>query len=74
MSNMPLYDVYGVYSTAKFIGQYDAPSEEEAMEMAQEDADDSISLCFQCGEDLDESELQLDRLEAEEAAEENDDK
>ena len=71
---MPLYDVYGVYSTAKFIGQYDAPSEEEAMEMAQEDADDAISLCFLCGEDLNDSALQLDHLEAEEATEENDDK
>ena len=34
----------------------------------------SYTHLFQCGEDLDESELQLDRLEAEEAAEENDDK
>ena len=60
---MPKYSVYGVVVGTKHIGEYEANSKEEAIEMAENDA--YVSLCHQCaGSEIDEPEI--DELRADE--------
>ena len=45
---MPKFAVYALYHASKYIGEYEAENEEDAIEKAGEDADGFISLCHQC--------------------------
>lgn len=47
------YSVYGIMTASKFVGEYEANSEEEAKEKAQETGDCHVSLCWQCSHEVD---------------------
>lgn len=51
---MPKYRVYGVLSASVVVGEYEAETEEEAIEMANEDQDANWmpSLCHQCSREV----------------------
>lgn len=60
---MPKYSIYASVVASKHIGEYEANSKEEAIEMAWKDA--HVSLCHQCsGKELDEP--QIEELHADE--------
>ncbi|MAK54693.1 MAG: hypothetical protein CML17_02380 [Pusillimonas sp.] len=51
---MATFRVYGVATASKFIGEYEASTKEEAIEMAENDdgADFYGSLCHQCASEF----------------------
>ena len=51
---MKKYIVYGLISASKKIGEYEAKSEEEAIEMAEKDknANWDYSICHQCSSEI----------------------
>lgn len=57
---MKKYKVYAKITGFKFIGEYDANDESQAIEVADEDA--TINLCKLCSKDFD---LEIEKLEAE---------
>lgn len=58
---MPRYNVYGVVTGTKFLGEFEADSPEDAIEMATDEA--SVSLCHQCDKEVDGAEIH--KIEAE---------
>lgn len=59
---MAKYSVYGRVVATKFIGEFEADSEEEAIKMAEDEA--YVSVCHQCSSEVDDPEV--DELFAEE--------
>jgi hypothetical protein len=49
---MPRYQVYGNVVGTKYLGTFDAGSEEEAIEKGLNEGDTHISLCHQCADIL----------------------
>lgn len=49
---MAKYRVYGNYMFSKVLGEYEAESEEEAIEMALEEAEADAILCAQCSKEF----------------------
>lgn len=49
------YSVVGVVSGSKYLGTYTADSEEEALNMAAEDA--HVSMCHQCDSECEDPEI-----------------
>lgn len=45
---MAKYRVYGNYTFTKVLGEYEADSEEEAIEMALDEAECNATLCVHC--------------------------
>ncbi len=45
---MPKYAVFIVATASKFVGEFEADSEEEARDMAEENGEAYFSLCHQC--------------------------
>lgn len=45
---MAKYIVYGNYTFPCILGEYEADSEDEAIQMALDDADPDMSLCYEC--------------------------
>ena len=64
---MKTYRVYGLWTASKFIGEFEANSEEEAIAMAEDSDESYASLCHQCSKNLDLSDLYPYKFEAEEA-------
>lgn len=66
---MAKYRVYGNYIFTKVLGEYEADSEEEAIEKALEDAECDIRLCYHCSQEfvdsgmIDEDSCAVDLLE-----------
>ena len=66
---MAKYRVYGNYIFTKVLGEYEADSEEEAIEKALENAECDATLCWQCSQDfvdngmIDEDSCTVDVLE-----------
>ena len=52
---MPKFSVYGVIKAAKYIGEYEADTKEEAEELAWKDA--HVSICHQCSSEVDEPDI-----------------
>ena len=59
---MAKYSVYGKVVATKFIGEFEADSEEKAIKMAEEEA--YVSICHQCSSEVEDPEV--DELFAEE--------
>ena len=49
---MARYRVFGNYIFSKVLGEYEAESEEEAIEMALEEAEPDAVLCSQCSREF----------------------
>ena len=49
---MAKYRVYGNYIFSKVLGEYEADSEEEAIEKALDEAECNATLCVHCSQDL----------------------
>ena len=64
---MKTYRVYGLWTASKFIGEFEANSEEEAIAMAEDSDESHASLCHYCSKNLDLSDLYPYKFEAEEA-------
>lgn len=66
---MAKYRVYGNYIFSKVLGEYEADSEEEAIEMALEEAECDATLCCHCSKEfvdsgiLDEDSCTFDLIE-----------
>ena len=66
---MAKYRVYGNYIFSKVLGEYEADSEEEAIEMALDNAECDATLCVHCAKDfvdsgsLDEDSCTIDLIE-----------
>ncbi|MEJ6529603.1 hypothetical protein [Exiguobacterium sp. USCH10] len=58
---MPKYMIHATVVASKYIGEYEAETEERAIEMAWKDA--HVSICHQCSGEVDEP--QIDELHAE---------
>lgn len=56
---MPKYKAYGKINAAKFIGEYEADSSEEAKEKAEADpiADWGVYLCHHCSKEIEADEV-----------------
>jgi len=63
---MPKYRVYGVVTGSKFLGVYEAASEEEAVEQALEGDKNYTSLCHQCADEIELDDYSCSRGYAEE--------
>lgn len=65
---MKKYRVYANYVFSKVLGEYEAESEDEAIEKALDDAEPNLSLCCECSEqfedmgELDEDSCSVDEL------------
>lgn len=54
---MAVYNVYGKVVGTKYLGEYEADSEDEAIEKALQEHVGSISLCHQCSSECEDAEL-----------------
>jgi len=54
---VPIYHVTGVVTGSKYLGHFEADSEEEAIEKAINSAAASVSMCHQCAEDCEDPEV-----------------
>ena len=52
-----LWHAYGIYTGSQYIGTIEAASEEEAKEKAEAMCDGVISLCHECSDQIDLSDL-----------------
>jgi hypothetical protein len=50
---MPKFAVYGVATASKFLGEYEAETQDEAIEMARVEGDYSFHTCHQCARHVD---------------------
>lgn len=49
---MPKFRVYGNFTATKFLGVYEADTEEDAINQALSSEDNSASLCHHCADEL----------------------
>lgn len=66
---MPKYRVYGVMSVTKYFGEIEAPTQNEAVEIAENSDENHASLCHQCSRDIDLDDYSFQRFECEEVRE-----
>lgn len=52
---MPKYSVYGKVVATKYIGEFEADSEDEAIKMAEDEA--YVSVCHQCSSEVEDPEI-----------------
>lgn len=56
---MPKFSVTGVVSGSKFLGEFEADTEEKAIEMALDtDAAQSVNLCHQCNDQCEDGQIE----------------
>lgn len=63
---MPKYSVYGIVTASKYLGEFEAESEDEAKEMASESDNNHICLCHQCSSELEVDDFSFHEFEVEE--------
>lgn len=56
MEQLPKYSISASVVASKHIGEYEAETEEQAIEMAWKDA--SVSVCHYCSRQIDEPEIE----------------
>ena len=54
---MPKWSAYGVVTGTKYIGTFEAETQEEAEEMALNSPRASVSVCYQCSDEVGDSEI-----------------
>jgi hypothetical protein len=54
---MPLYRVVGTVTASKYLGEFEADSEEEAIEMALNSEEAYVSMCHQCSSNCEDPEI-----------------
>lgn len=54
---MAKYAVLGIIGASKFLGHYEAESEEEAIDKAEKNSSLYVSICHQCAEEIDIGEI-----------------
>ncbi len=55
---MPRYRVCGVVTGSKYLGEFEADSEAEAIEIALNSEESHVSLCHQCSSECEDPEIQ----------------
>lgn len=63
---MPKFAVYGIAHGSKFLGEFEADTEEEAKEMAANSAENHICLCHQCSSEIEIDDFSFQEFQAEE--------
>lgn len=63
---MPKYRVYGLMMCSKYLGEIEADSQDEAVEIAENSDENHVSLCHQCSRDLDIPDCSFQQFEVEE--------
>jgi hypothetical protein len=58
---MAKFNIYGIWTASKFIGEFEAETEEEAVEMAANSEENHVCLCHQCA-----NQVELDEYSAQE--------
>lgn len=53
---MPKYRVYGVVKATKYVGEYEAETEDDAKDLAWGDA--YVSVCHQCSREIEDPEIE----------------
>lgn len=66
---MPKYRVYGVMSVTKYFGEIEAPTQNEAVEIAENSDENHASLCHQCSRELELDDYSFQKFEVEEVKE-----
>lgn len=66
---MPKYRVYGVMSVTKYFGEIEAPTQNEAVEIAENSDENHARLCHRCSRDIDLDDYSFQRFECEEVRE-----
>lgn len=62
---MPRYRVYAPLVATKYLGEYEASTEDEAIEMAlNSDEADGVGLCRQCSDRVGDSKMEIDDSKA----------
>lgn len=54
---MTKYRVYGVVSGSKYLGEFDAETEEQALEMASHSDECYVTLCHYCHSECEDAEI-----------------
>jgi hypothetical protein len=54
---MPKFNVVGIVSGSKFLGTFEAPTKEEAVQVAMNSATASVSFCCQCSDQCEDPEI-----------------
>lgn len=65
---MPKFEVRGIVSASKYVGTFTADTAQQALEMAIEEGDLDCRLCHQCARKMDDPEVDIESLEADEIA------
>lgn len=50
---MPKFNVYGVFTVTKFIGEFEAETQEAAEALAENSDNNHFSMCHQCSSEAD---------------------
>ena len=54
---MPKWDAYGTVTGTKYLGQFEAETEEEAIAQAENSEQTYVSLCHHCSDQCDDPEI-----------------
>ncbi|MDR9792732.1 hypothetical protein ACTHHL_04595 [Aeribacillus composti] len=55
---MPKYQVYGVVTGTKYIGEFEANNKEEAEQIAWDSENSHVSICYHCSKEIDEPQIE----------------
>ncbi len=50
---MAKFSVYAMFTASKHLGEFEAETAEEAEDIAAQEGDDSVSLCWECSREAD---------------------
>lgn len=50
---MPKFSVYGTFTATKYLGDFEADTQEQAIELALDSDTNHASLCHQCAREID---------------------
>lgn len=61
------FRVYGIATGSKYLGEFEADSEEQAKEMAANSDENHICLCHQCARELEVDDFSFQQFQVEKA-------
>jgi hypothetical protein len=66
---MTKFRVYGIFTGSKFLGEFEADTEDEAIDAASMSDENHVCLCHQCADDLELNDYSAQDFQAEKADE-----
>ena len=54
---MSKWNVYAIITGSKYLGEFEAETQEEAQDKAAESPDAYVSICHQCAKDIDDPQI-----------------